>query len=47
MGIPFAGYYEGIREAAGEKREIWFNDILMGELEETTGQISPFNARIK
>jgi transposase InsO family protein len=47
MGNPFAGYYVGIKEVAGEKSEIWFNDFLMGELDETTGQISPFNASIK
>jgi hypothetical protein len=47
MGNPFAGYYVGIKEAAGEKSEIWFNDFLMGELDEKTGQISPCNASIK
>jgi hypothetical protein len=46
MGNPFAGYYVGIKEAGEEKSEIWFNDFLMGELDETTGQISPFNASI-
>jgi hypothetical protein len=47
MENPFAGYYVGIKEAAGEKSGIWFNDFLMGELDEKTGQISPFNASIK
>jgi hypothetical protein len=47
MGNPFAGYYVGIKEAAGEKSEIWFNDFFMGELDEKTGQIFPFNASIK
>jgi hypothetical protein len=47
MGNPFAGYYAGIKEAAGEKSEIWFNDFVMGELDDRTGQISPFNASIK
>jgi hypothetical protein len=46
-GNPFAGYYAGIKEAAGEKSEIWFNDFLTGELDEKTGQISPCNASIK
>jgi transposase InsO family protein len=47
MGNPFAGYYVGIKEVAGEKSEIWFNNFLMGELDEKTGQINPFNASIK
>ncbi|MDR1306325.1 MAG: integrase core domain-containing protein, partial [Treponema sp.] len=47
MGNPFTGYYVGIKEAAGVRSEIWFNDFLMGELDEKTGQISPFNASIK
>jgi hypothetical protein len=47
MGNPFAGYYVGIKEMAGGKSEIWFNNFLMGELDEKTGQISPFNASIK
>jgi hypothetical protein len=47
MGNPFAGYYLGIKEEAGEKSEIWFNNFLMGELDEKTGRISPFNASIK
>jgi transposase InsO family protein len=46
MGNPFAGYYVGIKELPGEKSEIWFNDFLMGELDEKTGQITPFNASI-
>jgi hypothetical protein len=41
IGNPFAGYYAGIKEVIGEKSELWFNDILMGELDEKTGQISP------
>jgi hypothetical protein len=47
MENPFAGYYVGIKEGAGEKSEIWFNNFLMGELDEKTGQISPFNAGIE
>jgi hypothetical protein len=47
MGNPFAGYYVSIKEAGGEKSEIWFNDLLMGELDEKSGQISPFNVSIK
>jgi hypothetical protein len=46
-GNPFAGYYAGIKEAAGVRSEIWFNDFLTGELDEKTGQISPCNASIK
>jgi hypothetical protein len=46
MGNPFAGYYVGIKEAAGENAEIWFNNFLMGELDEKTGQITPYNASI-
>jgi hypothetical protein len=37
----------GIQERPGKNAEIWFNDFLMGELDETTGQITPFNASIK
>jgi hypothetical protein len=33
MGNPFAGYYVGIKEVAGENAEIWFNNFLMGELD--------------
>ena len=48
MGNPFTGYYVGIKEGgAGGKSRIWFNNFLMGELDEKTGQISPFNAGIK
>ena len=43
MGNPFAGYYIGIKERHGNKSEIWFNDFLLGELDENTGQIAPFN----
>jgi hypothetical protein len=31
MGNLFAGYNVGIKEAGGEKSEIWFNDLLNGE----------------
>jgi hypothetical protein len=47
MGNPFAGYNVGIKETGGGKSEIWFNNFLMGELDEKTGQISPFKASIK
>jgi hypothetical protein len=46
MGNPFVGYYVGIKEAGGEKSAIWFNNFLMGEHDEKTGQITPFNARV-
>jgi hypothetical protein len=46
MGNPFAGYDVGIQECPGKNVEIWLNDFLMGELDETTGQITPFNAVI-
>jgi hypothetical protein len=41
---PFAGYYAGLKKPAGEKSGVWFNDFLMGCLDETTGQITPMNA---
>jgi hypothetical protein len=47
MGNPFAGYDVGIKECPGKNAEIWFNDFLMDELDEKTGQITPFNARVK
>jgi hypothetical protein len=47
MGNPFSGYYIGIKERRDKNAEIWFNDILMGEMDERTGQIVAYTAKIK
>ncbi|MDR2739033.1 MAG: hypothetical protein LBB68_04285, partial [Treponema sp.] len=47
MGNPFSGYYIGIKERRDKNTEIWFNDVLMGEMDETTGQIVAYTAKIK
>jgi transposase InsO family protein len=47
MGNPFAGNYVGLKELPNKTSEIWFNQFFMGLLDESTGQITPFNASIK
>jgi hypothetical protein len=50
MGNPFSGYYIGIKERRDKHAEIWFNDILMGEMDDKTGQgehIVAYTAKIK
>ncbi|MDR0558176.1 MAG: hypothetical protein LBG43_10015 [Treponema sp.] len=37
-------YYASIKETAENRSEIWFNDFLMGGLDESTGRISSLNA---
>jgi hypothetical protein len=39
VGNPFSGYNVGIKERAGKRAEVWFDNFKLGEINQTTLQI--------
>ena len=40
IGNPFTGYQVGLKERAGQRTEVWFDNFLLGEIIAATGQIA-------
>jgi hypothetical protein len=39
IGNPFTGYQVGLKEHMGQRTEAWFDNFLLGEIDQATGQI--------